>query len=190
MTHSRMQHKYKNKEFYFYFYFLRERENGNKEKLIVETRKWKTNWIILLFHFLIVLQCFWSVVLIQDVLWNDYTALQNHSNSRNRTYSVLWLLCPKKKKKKQKTKVVRCARCEQCSAEAQTTRSRAIEPGPSSPTPEKRQTPRAANGHRVPNPKYLLQLTLMRCIPTFIHRKVYIVRTYYCLLHTRFLFCN
>ena len=95
-----------------------------------------------------------------------------------------------KKKKKQKTKVVRCARCEQCSAEAQTTRSRAIEPGPSSPTPEKRQTPRAANGHRVPNPKHLLQLTLMRCIPTFIHRKVYILRTYYCLLHTRFLFCN
>ena len=97
---------------------------------------------------------------------------------------------PKKKKKKQKTKVVRCARCEQCSAEAQTTRSRAIEPGPSSPTPEKRQTPRAANGHRVPNPKHLLQLTLMRCIPTFIHRRVYILRTYYCLLHTRFLFCN
>ena len=108
MTHSRMQHKYKNKEFYFYFYFLRERENGNKEKLIVETRKWKTNWIILLFHFLIVLQCFWSVVLIQDVLWNDYTALQNHSNSRNRTYSVLWLLCPKKKKK---TKNKSCSMC-------------------------------------------------------------------------------
>ena len=109
----------------------------------------KTNWIILLFHFLIVFQCFWSVVLIQDVLRNDYTALQNHCNSRNRTCSVLWLLCPKKKNKKQKLFDVRSA--EQWSAEAQTTRSRAVEPGPSSPSPEKRQTSRAANGHRVPN---------------------------------------
>ena len=55
---------------------------------------------------------------------------------------------PKKKTKKQKLFDVRSA--EQWSAEAQTTRSRAVEPGPSSPSPEKRQTSRAANGHRVP----------------------------------------
>lgn len=72
---------------------------------------------------------------------------------------------PKKQPKKKKLFDVRGA--EQWSAEAQTTRNRAVEPGPSSLSPEKRQTPRAANGHRVPNPKHLLQLTLMRCIPTF-----------------------
>lgn len=108
---------------------------------------------------------------------------------------------PKKQPKKKKLFDVRGA--EQWSAEAQTTRNRAVEPGPSSLSPEKRQTPRAANEHRVPYPKHLLQLTLMRCIPTFfffffgmrciptfIHRKVYILHTYYFLLHTRFLFCS